>query len=142
MFKLLSSKVKQKIQSDLISTEKSKSQANRLDLSGELKSDSAVLHTYGGESNTSQSNLWKKEQGSSKNPSDHFMQNGFGGFSYHEGVINKTYQSKSKTSTHPKNDREASSNSRARHVKFEMDAARDQSDSKEVEPRRGKLKLD
>lgn len=53
MFKLLSSKVKQKIQSDLLTGEKVKTQGNRLDLSGELKSDSVVLHTYGGESNTS-----------------------------------------------------------------------------------------
>ena len=53
MFKLLSSKVKQKIQSDLLNNEKKSQERNKLDLSGELKSDSVVLHTYGGESNAS-----------------------------------------------------------------------------------------
>ena len=102
-----------------------------------------VLRTYGGESNTSQSNLWKKEAGSAKDSGSHFMQNGFGGFSYHDGMINKSYNSKSKiNSVHPKNDRNASSNSRPRHVKFDIDAARDLSESKDAEPRRGKLKLD
>lgn len=126
-----------------MASEKIKNEANRFDLSGELKSDSAVLHTYGGESTTSNTNGWKREPGSRKNPSDHFMQNGFGGYTYHEGVINKSYNSKSKVgSSHPKNDRDASSNSRARHVKFEVDDARNLSDSKEAEPRRGKLKLD
>lgn len=115
MFKLLSSKVKQKIQSDLTQTGKVKAAGNRLDLSGELKSDSVVLHTYGGESNASQSNLWKREQNSGKAAGDYFMESGFGGFSYQEGMINKSYSSKEKLgSMNQRMDRENSGHSRAR----------------------------
>ena len=71
------------------------------------------------------------------------MQNGFGGYSYHEGAINKSYNSKTRNgSNNPKLDRDASSNSRQRHVKFEMDEGGVLSDSKEAGHRRGKLKLD
>jgi hypothetical protein len=82
MFKLLSSKLKQKIQSDLTQTENIKHAGNRLDLSGDLKSGSDVLNTYGGESNAGQSYLCKKDQTSGKATGDYFMESGFGGFSY------------------------------------------------------------
>jgi hypothetical protein len=45
LFKLLSAKMKQKVQTDLLDVTQTKK--TRFDISGELKNDSSVMHTYG-----------------------------------------------------------------------------------------------
>jgi hypothetical protein len=58
-------------------------------------------------------------------------------------MINNSYNSKEKLgSMNQKMNRESSGHSKARQVKFELDPERELSYSKDLQPRRGKLKLD
>ena len=75
--------MKQKVQSDLLDTAQSKKA--RFDLSGELRDDSAVLHTYGHDESYNRTAKGRRRK-RHLNSSNDFLQPGFGGFSYQEGV--------------------------------------------------------
>ena len=74
--------MKQKVQFDLLDSVQPKK--TRFDLSKDLKNDSVVLRTYGHEDQYNRSS--KGHRRLATDGSDDFLQPGFGGYSYHDGV--------------------------------------------------------
>jgi hypothetical protein len=108
--------MKQKVQSDLLDTAQTK--ITRFDLSGELRDDSAVMHTYGHDESYNRASQGRRRR--RNNVSNDFLQPGFGGFSYHEGVtppkISETSKSRMKSGS-----RTRSKHSRSKHASAQRD---------------------
>lgn len=131
--------MKQKVKAELMDMNPKKA---RFDLSGELKENSAVMHTYAYDESYNRSSVNAKHH--RKDASIDFLQPGFGGFSYHEGAshsrLDDSVKSKPRTGARHRND---SRHSRSKkHITPKRDSSNGIEWDSKQRNRRNRLKLD